>query len=144
LLGHLIPRVVQGGHQVNGHSQRSALPLKPVSYRYKKEIDSTQSPAFGLIAEEVAEVNSALVARNSEASPKACITKWSTRCCSTSSSRASQSGAIGSECRTAAKANRSAEAGLQKVSAQLEASNLRRKWSTIPNAAPLQQNSSTT
>jgi trimeric autotransporter adhesin len=40
--------------------------LKPVSYRYKKEIDPTQSPAFGLIAEEVAEVNPDLVARNAE------------------------------------------------------------------------------
>ena len=44
--------------------------LKPVSYRYKKEIDTTQSPAFGLIAEEVADVNSALVACNSEGQPE--------------------------------------------------------------------------
>src|SRR5438046_10221014 len=44
--------------------------LKPVTYRYKKEIDSTQSPAFGLLAEEVAEVNPALVARNSEGQPE--------------------------------------------------------------------------
>ena len=44
--------------------------LKPVSYRYEKEIDSTQSPAFGLIAEEVADVNSALVACNSEGQPE--------------------------------------------------------------------------
>jgi trimeric autotransporter adhesin len=40
--------------------------LKPVSYRYKKEIDRTQSPAFGLIAEEVAEVNPDLVALNAK------------------------------------------------------------------------------
>jgi hypothetical protein len=40
--------------------------LKPVSYRYKKEIDSSQSPAFGLIAKDVAEVNPAFVACNSE------------------------------------------------------------------------------
>jgi Chaperone of endosialidase len=40
--------------------------LKPVSYRYEKEIDSSQSPAFGLIAEDVAEVNPAFVACNSE------------------------------------------------------------------------------
>ena len=39
--------------------------LKPVTYRYKKEIDRTQSPAFGLIAEEVAKVNPNLVACNS-------------------------------------------------------------------------------
>jgi hypothetical protein len=44
--------------------------LKPVSYRYKKDIDSTQSPAFGLIAEEVAAVSSALVACNSEGQPE--------------------------------------------------------------------------
>ncbi len=44
--------------------------LKPVSYRYKKEIDSMQSPAFGLIAEEVAAVNPALVACNAEGEPE--------------------------------------------------------------------------
>ena len=44
--------------------------LKPVSYRYKKEIDISQSPAFGLIAEQVADVNSALVACNSEGQPE--------------------------------------------------------------------------
>ena len=31
------------------------LALKPVSFRYKKEIDPKGSLAFGLIAEEVAE-----------------------------------------------------------------------------------------
>jgi hypothetical protein len=44
--------------------------LKPVTYRYKKEIDSTQSQAFGLIAEEVAEVNPDLVACNAEGQPE--------------------------------------------------------------------------
>jgi Chaperone of endosialidase len=44
--------------------------LKPVTYRYKKEIDRTQSPAFGLIAEEVAEVNPDLVARNAKGQPE--------------------------------------------------------------------------
>jgi hypothetical protein len=44
--------------------------LKPVTYRYKKEIDSTQSPAFGLIAEEVAKVNPDLVACNAEGQPE--------------------------------------------------------------------------
>ena len=39
-------------------------------YRYKREIDSTQSPAFGLIAEEVAEVNPALVAHNPGGQPE--------------------------------------------------------------------------
>ena len=44
--------------------------LKPVTYRYKKEIDKTQSLAFGLIAEEVAEVNPELVAHNAQGQPE--------------------------------------------------------------------------
>ena len=44
--------------------------LKPVTYRYKKEIDRTQSLAFGLIAEEVAEVNPDLVAHNAQGQPE--------------------------------------------------------------------------
>ena len=44
--------------------------LKPVTYRYKKAIDRTRSPAFGLIAEEVAEVNPALVARDAQGQPE--------------------------------------------------------------------------
>ena len=35
--------------------------LKPVSFRYHKQYDQTQTIAFGLIAEEVAEVNPDLV-----------------------------------------------------------------------------------
>ena len=38
--------------------------LKPVSFRYNKEYDSTQTLAYGLIAEEVAEVYPDLVGRN--------------------------------------------------------------------------------
>ena len=40
--------------------------LKPVSFRYKREIDPTRSPDFGLIAEDVATVNPDLVARDEE------------------------------------------------------------------------------
>jgi len=38
--------------------------LKPVSFRYKQEIDPARSPDFGLIAEDVATVNPDLVARD--------------------------------------------------------------------------------
>jgi uncharacterized protein YlxW (UPF0749 family) len=38
--------------------------LKPVSFRYNKEYDATQTLAFGLLAEEVAEVAPDLVGRN--------------------------------------------------------------------------------
>ncbi len=44
--------------------------LNPVTYRYKKAIDPTQSPAFGLIAEEVAGVNPNLVARDAKGQPE--------------------------------------------------------------------------
>jgi trimeric autotransporter adhesin len=44
--------------------------LKPVSFRYHKQHDQTQTIAFGLIAEEVAEVNPDLVGRNPEGEPE--------------------------------------------------------------------------
>jgi hypothetical protein len=44
--------------------------LKPVSFRYNKEYDGTQTLAFGLIAEEVAEVYPDLVGRNSKGEPE--------------------------------------------------------------------------
>ena len=44
--------------------------LKPVSFRYHKEYDATQTLAFGLIAEEVAEVYPDLVGRNSRGEPE--------------------------------------------------------------------------
>ena len=40
--------------------------LKPVTYRYKKEIDVTQSLDYGLVAEEVATVDPNLVARDKD------------------------------------------------------------------------------
>jgi hypothetical protein len=40
--------------------------LKPVSFRYKREIDPARSPDFGLIAEDVANVNPNLVARDED------------------------------------------------------------------------------
>jgi hypothetical protein len=44
--------------------------LKPVSFRYHKQYDETQRLAFGLIAEEVAEVAPALVGRNQKGEPE--------------------------------------------------------------------------
>jgi hypothetical protein len=44
--------------------------LKPVTYRYKKEINKGQSLAFGLVAEEVAEVNPDLVACDIQGRPE--------------------------------------------------------------------------
>jgi hypothetical protein len=71
LLGHLTSslRYKEDIKPMNSASE-ALYRLKPVTYRYKKEIDRTQSPAFGLIAEEVAEVNPNLVARNSQGQPE--------------------------------------------------------------------------
>jgi len=44
--------------------------LKPVSFRYNKQYDATQTLAFGLIAEDVAEVNPDLVGRNPNGEPE--------------------------------------------------------------------------
>ena len=51
-------------------SSEALYRLKPVTYRYKKEIDRTQNLSFGLIAEEVAEVNPGLVAHNAQGQPE--------------------------------------------------------------------------
>lgn len=52
-------------------SSEALYRLKPVTFRYKKEVDRIQSPTFGLIAEQVADVNPDLVARNSSGQPEA-------------------------------------------------------------------------
>ena len=43
--------------------------LKPVSFRYKKEIDPAGKSQFGLVAEEVEKVNPDLVVRDKEGRP---------------------------------------------------------------------------
>ena len=40
--------------------------LKPVTFRYKHELDPESVPQFGLVAEQVEKVNPALVARDAE------------------------------------------------------------------------------
>lgn len=42
------------------------LALKPVSFRYRKEIDPDRTPQFGLVAEDVEKVNPDLVARDAD------------------------------------------------------------------------------
>jgi hypothetical protein len=42
------------------------LALKPVAFRYKKEIDADGTPEFGLVAEDVEKVNPDLVVRDAE------------------------------------------------------------------------------
>jgi hypothetical protein len=47
-------------------ASEAILALKPVTFRYKQELDSNGIPQFGLVAEEVEKVNPDLVARDDE------------------------------------------------------------------------------
>jgi Chaperone of endosialidase len=47
-------------------ASEAILALRPVTFRYKKEIDPQGIPQFGLVAEEVEKINPALVARDAE------------------------------------------------------------------------------
>src|ERR1700730_15862408 len=55
--------------QSMGDASGVLLALKPVTFRYKKEIDPAATSQFGLIAEEVAEVNPDLVVRDKDGKP---------------------------------------------------------------------------
>jgi len=51
-------------------ASETILALRPVTFRYKKEIDRYCTPQFGLVAEEVAEINPNLVTRDREGKPE--------------------------------------------------------------------------
>ena len=50
-------------------ASEAILALKPVTFRYKKELDPEGIPQFGLVAEEVEKVNPHLVIRDQEGKP---------------------------------------------------------------------------
>src|SRR5262249_51081554 len=50
-------------------ASEAILALKPVTFRYKQELDPEGIPQFGLVAEQVENVNPALVARDSQGKP---------------------------------------------------------------------------
>ena len=47
-------------------ASEAILALKPVTFRYKQEVDPGRSPQFGLVAEDVEKVNPDLVVRDAE------------------------------------------------------------------------------
>ena len=55
--------------QQMGATSQALFALKPVTFRYKKEIDPTGISQFGLVAEEVEKVNPDLVVRDKEGKP---------------------------------------------------------------------------
>jgi hypothetical protein len=61
-------RFKQDIHSMDGASE-AILALKPVTFRYKQEIDPKGIRQFGLVAEEVEKVNPALVTRDGEGKP---------------------------------------------------------------------------
>ena len=52
-----------------GTDSEALFALQPVTFRYKKEVDSDGIPQFGLVAEEVEKVNHDLVVRDKEGKP---------------------------------------------------------------------------
>ena len=56
-------------------ASEAILALKPVTFRYKQELDPEGIPQFGLVAEQVEKVNPDLVARDEQASLTPCATK---------------------------------------------------------------------
>ncbi len=50
-------------------ASEAILALKPVMFRYKKEVDAERTPQFGLVAEQVEKVNPDLVARDEQGKP---------------------------------------------------------------------------
>jgi hypothetical protein len=57
--------------QIQSMSKQSdvLLALRPVTFRYKKEIEPGGIPQFGLVAEDVEKVNPDLVARDADGKP---------------------------------------------------------------------------
>ena len=52
-----------------GEQSEAIFSLRPVSFRYKKELDASGAPQFGLVAEDVAKVAPALVVRDEQGKP---------------------------------------------------------------------------
>ena len=51
-------------------SSETLFALKPVTFRYKKEMDAERALSFGLIAEDVAEVSPQLITRDEKGNPQ--------------------------------------------------------------------------
>ena len=90
--------------------------LKPVTFRYKKELDPAGIPQFGLVAEDVEKVNPNLVVRDEKGKP------YSVRYDQVNAMLLNEFLKEHREVQELKKQIEALSAGLQKVSAQLEAS----------------------
>jgi hypothetical protein len=97
-------------------ASEAILALKPVTFRYKKEFDADGIPQFGLVAEDVAKVNPDLVVRDKEGKP------YTVRFDQVNAMLLNEFLKEHREVQELKKQVEALTAGLQKVSAQLEAS----------------------
>jgi uncharacterized coiled-coil protein SlyX len=126
------------------------LALHPVTFRYKRELDPENIPQFGLVAEEVEKVNPDLVVRDADGKPYTVryeavnamllneflkehkkVEEQETAISQLKSAAAKQEASIAKQ----QKQIEALTAGLQRVSAQVEMSRLRRKWPSIISKA---------
>jgi hypothetical protein len=104
-------------------ASEAILALKPVTFRYKKEIDPDRTPEFGLVAEDVEKVNPNLVAR--DAGGKAYTVRYDAVNAMLLNEFLKEHHEVQEQGATIARLEKQVEvltAGLQKVSAQLEVS----------------------
>jgi trimeric autotransporter adhesin len=99
-----------------GKTSEAILALKPVTFRYKHEVDPDGIRQFGLVAEEVEKVNPDLVVRDKEGKA------YSVRYDQVNAMLLNEFLKARRQIDTQQKQIDALTAGLQKVSAQLEAS----------------------
>ena len=104
-------------------ASEAILALKPVTFNYKKELDPDGIPQFGLVAEDVEKVNPALVARDNQGKPY--TVRYEAVNAMLLNEFLKEHGKVEKLEATVVRQQKQIEAltaGLQKVSAQLEAS----------------------
>ena len=99
-----------------GKASEAILALKPVTFRYKRELDPEGIPQFGLVAEQVEKVNPDLVARDEQGKP------YTVRYEAVNAMLLNEFLKEHREVQELKKQVAALTAGLQKVSAQLEVS----------------------
>ncbi len=105
-----------------GKASEAILGLKPVSFRYKKEIDPQRIPQFGLVAEEVEKVNPDLIIRDPKGSRTRSLRADQRHAAQRVSEGASQSAGFGEGNGIVTAQLKEQAAQIQKVSAHLEMS----------------------
>jgi trimeric autotransporter adhesin len=109
-------------------ASEAILALKPVTFRYKQEVDPARSPQFGLVAEDVEKVNPDLVVRDAEG--KVNTVRYDAVNAMLLNEFLKEHKTVREQGATIAELKKQIEAltaGLQKVSAQLEVS----KFATV-------------